>query len=568
MESVAALLHKYPELCLFLSIVVGHLIGRFHYKGVGFGPIVGTLIAGIVIGIIAKPELPDLLRWSFFYLFLFAIGYSVGPQFFGSLKKAALPQIAVAVVVAVTGLVAVVALSLLLGFDEGIAVGILSGGMTQSAALGTGMSAIAELPLPDAEKATLSAHAPLADAITYGFGALGVILFVTWLSPRIMRVDLRVEAKALEEELSGSTGGGQVLSGTHFAFRVHRVERPRAAGLTASALEERYAEGRVSVQRVKRGGELLAVTPQLELRQGDLIVVGGRRSVLATFEQEVGPEVDDPELLAIPLRTAEVVVTSKTVHGRTLAELGALRELARGVYLESLRRGEELMPREPWTTVERGDVLRLTGAPADIDRFAAMAGFVERDAAKTDLAFLAAGICAGVLLGMLKVKLGDVALGLGTAGSTLVIGLLAGWARSRYPMFGSIPVAAQRLLMDIGLIVFIAVVGLHAGPHAVEAYHQSGGAFFLRILLAGAVVTVAPLVAGLIVARYLLKMNPIMLLGGIAGAQTAEPGLNALHEASGSNVGALAYTVPYAINNVLLTVWGPVVVAILYAFRN
>src|SRR5262245_60319500 len=117
MEQVATLLHKYPELCLFLSIVVGHFIGRFHYKGVGFGAVVGTLIAGIIIGIIAKPELPELLRWSFFYLFLFSIGYSVGPQFFGSLKKQALPQIAVAVVLAFTGLGTVIGMSVLFDFD-------------------------------------------------------------------------------------------------------------------------------------------------------------------------------------------------------------------------------------------------------------------------------------------------------------------------------------------------------------------------------------------------------------------------------------------------------------------
>jgi putative transport protein len=169
---------------------------------------------------------------------------------------------------------------------------------------------------------------------------------------------------------------------------------------------------------------------------------------------------------------------------------------------------------------------------------------------------------------MLKLKLGDLALGLGTAGSILIVGLLAGWARGRYPVFGAIPVPAQRLLMDIGLIVFIAVVGLHAGPHAVEAYHQSGGAFFASIFAAGMVVTVVPLAVGAVVARGVLGMNPMMVLGGLAGAQTCTPGLNALREASGSNIGALAYTVPYAIGNILLTIWGPLVVGILYALRT
>ncbi len=405
-------------------------------------------------------------------------------------------------------------------------------------------------------------------AITYGFGDLGLILFLTWLGPLLMGADLRREAQVLERELAGDKPGGQVLSGTHFAFRVHRVKSAAAVGLGVAALEERFAEGRLSVQRVRRGTALLDVTPDLKLEPGDLIVIGARLSALSTVEREIGPEEDEPELLAIPLKTVSAVVTNKEVDGKSIAELAARRDMSRGVYLESLQRGEELMPRESWTVVERGDVLRLVGAPADVDRAAAVVGFVERDLSRTDLAFLALGICVGVVIGMLKIRVGDVALGLGTAGSILVVGLLAGWARSRYPVFGPIPVPAQRLLMDIGLIVFIAVIGLNAGPHAVEAYHKSGGAYFASIFVAGMVVTMVPLVAGLLVARRVFRMNPMMALGGLVGAQTCTPGLNALREASGSNIGALGYTVPYAIGNILLTIWGSVVVAIMHALRS
>ena len=241
---------------------------------------------------------------------------------------------------------------------------------------------------------------------------------------------------------------------------------------------------------------------------------------------------------------------------------------ARGVYLESLQRGLVTLPRESWTVLNRGDILRLVGAPDDVERAARYVGFVERDLAKTDMTYLAAGISLGILFGLVKVSAGGMALGLGTSGSILVIGLLAGWGRSRYPVFGSIPEPAQRLLMDIGLIVFIAIIGLHAGPHAVEALRSSGGAWFAQIFVAGMVVTTVPLAAGTIAARYFLKMSPLMILGGLAGAQTCTPGLNALREASGSNVGSIAYTVPYAIGNILLTVWGPVVVAIVHAMRG
>ena len=563
---MAAFLHRFPELCLFLSIVLGQIIGRFHVKGVGFGAVVGSLIAGMVIGIIAEPELPDILRWAFFYLFLFSIGYSVGPQFFGSLKREALPQIALALIVAASGLAAVIGVTAAFGFDEGIAVGLLSGGMTQSAALGTGLNAIAGLPISDGAKATLTANAPLADAITYGFGDLGLILFLTWLGPTIMRADLKAEAKDLEKKLSGGKVGGPALSSLPYGFRAYAVAHAGIGGSTIAALEARYAGSRLFVQRIQRGSDLLEPRPELELKDGDRIVVSARRAALANAEREIGPEVDDTALLSVPVKTAAAVITRPQINGQTLGDLAADPN-GRGVYLESLQRGTELMPREAWTKLERGDILTFVGAPGDVERVGRHLGFVERDLSKTDLTFLAGGICAGMLLGLLKLNAGGVVLGLGTAGSILLIGLVAGWARSRYPVFGAIPEPAQRLLMDIGLIVFIAVVGLHAGPHAVEAYHESGGTYFASIFVAGMIVTTVPLAAGTIAARYLLKMSPLMILGGLAGAQTCTPGLTALREASESNVGSLAYTVPYAIGNIVLTVWGPVVVALVHAMR-
>jgi putative transport protein len=566
-EQLARLLHDLPALSLFLTILLGTFIGRFHFKGVGFGSVVGTLIAGIAIGILARPELPELLRWSFFYLFLFSIGYSVGPQFFGSLKKEALPQIVLALVVAATGLATVVAVSAAFGLDEGLAVGLLSGAMTQSAALGTGLSAIAELPIDAETKAVLIAHAPLADAITYGFGDLGLILFLTWLGPLILRADLRREAQTLEKTLAAGKPAGAVPSGTHYGLRAYRVENAAVAGATLGALEQRYADARLSVQRVQRGADLLELTPALALNHGDQLVVSARRGAFPNAEREIGPEVDDPALLSVPMRTASVVVTNPEVSGKTLGEL-AQDPLARGVYLQSVQRGTELMPREPWTVLERGDLLHIVGAPDDVERASRRVGFVERDLSKTDLTFVAGGICAGMLLGLIKLNAAGITLGLGTAGSILVIGLIGGWARSRYPVFGAIPEPAQRLLMDIGLIVFIAVVGLHAGPHAVEAYRASGAAFFTSLFLAGTIVTIVPLAVGFLVGRYVLQLSPLILLGGLAGAQTCTPGLTALREASHSNVVALAYTVPYAIGNIILTIWGPVVVAIIHAMRQ
>ena len=566
MTRLGAFLHDLPALCLFLSILLGGLIGRVHVKGVGFGSVVGTLLAGMCVGILAEPELPDLLRWVFFYLFLFAIGYSVGPQFFGSLKKAALPQIVVTLAVAVSGVAAVIAVSAVFRFNEGLAVGLLSGGMTQSAALGTGLSAINELRIPDAAKSALMADAPLADAITYGFGDLGLILFLTWLGPKIMRADLKRDAKAFEQRLSGGQDAAPLFSAAHYSLRAYRIESAEAAGWNLAALEDRFAAERLSVNRVQRDGELLPLDPTLGLKPGDRVVVSARRGAFLRAERDIGPEIDDPELLSVPIKSLAVVVTRADVNGTTLGAL-ARDAQAHGVYVESLQRSGQSLPREPWTVLQRGDILRIIGAPDHVERAARHIGYVERDPSATDITFLVGGICAGILLGLLKLDAGGVILGLGMSGSILVIGLLAGWARSRYPVLGTIPEPAQRLLMDVGLIVFIAVIGLHAGPHAVDAYRKSGGSFFASILVAGMIVTIVPLAVGLVVARYWLGMSPLMSLGSLAGAQTCMPGLNALREVSGSSVVSLAYTVPYAVGNILLTVAGPVVVAIVHSMR-
>jgi putative transport protein len=410
------------------------------------------------------------------------------------------------------------------------------------------------------------ANAPLADAITYGFGDLGLILFLTWFGPRLLRTDLKREAKALEAALAASKPG-EVPAGTHYGLRAYRVESAHVAGATLAALEQRYADARLSVQRVQRGDDLLKLDRALTLHRGDRLVVSARRVAFPNAEQEIGPEIDDPLLLSVPLATAAVVVTNPAISRRTIGDL-ANTAAARGVYLESAERAAQKLPREAWTVLERGDILRIVGAPDDVDRASRLIGFVERDLSRTDLTFLAGGVCGGILLGMVKLNAGGVVLGLGTAGSILVVGLLGGWARSRYPVFGAIPEPAQRLLMDIGLIVFIAVVGLHAGPHAIEAYRESGGAFFARIFVAGMIVTMTPLTIVMLVGRRLLKLSPLMLLGGLAGAQTCPPGLTALRDASGSDVCSLAYTIPYAIGSILLTIWGPVVVAIVHATRG
>jgi putative transport protein len=281
MDGFIKLLHDKPELPLFLTLVAGQFLGRIKIKGFGFGSVVGTLIAGIIIGIAVKPVYPDMVRWSFFYLFLFGIGYGVGPQFFSSLRKDTMPLVALAVVIDVSGLLAVLGMSALFGFDEGTAVGLLSGGMTQSAALGNGLGAINTLAIDQAAKTVLSTNAPIADAICYGFGEIGLIVWLIILGPWLMKIDLRKETAALAAKMAGVGDSAKaLLTPPQFSFRAYRIESAAIAGRTVGELEKQFAEARLAIERVLRNGRELKIFPTLVLAQG--IPLSWRRAVCSS----------------------------------------------------------------------------------------------------------------------------------------------------------------------------------------------------------------------------------------------------------------------------------------------
>ncbi|MEP7329894.1 MAG: transporter [Betaproteobacteria bacterium] len=566
MTDVTKLVHAHPELAIFVAIVLGFLLGRIHIKGIGLGTVVGTLIAGLALGILFTPEIPDLLKWAFFDLFLFAIGYATGPQFFAGLKKEALPQIGLALVVSISGLVTALAVAWFFKFDPGTAAGVASGGLTQSAALGTALATIAELPVDDATKALWSSHVPLADAVTYVFGDIGVILFVVAAAPLLLRVKVRDAAIALEDELAGDGRGPDAkLAYQRFVYRALRLDKPEFDGLTVHEFESDFADARLYVERIRRDGVVIDdLTQSTRLHVGDVLAVGARRTAMVGADTRIGPEVDDDALLSFPLKEAQVVVTRRNIAGRKISDIAI--EYGRGVFLTRITRGQLDLPVSPGTVPHRGDVLHVVGSPLNIERVAHHAGFIDADPDRFALPFLAAGLSVGILFGLVSYRFGTVPLGLGTSCAILLTGLLTGWARSRYPLFGGIPDSATRILQDVGLTVFIAIVGLTAGPHAVAVLHERGVSFFLTVFAAGAIVTIVPQLLGFFVGAKILKMSLPILLGGLAGAQTATPGLNALKEAGGNNVFVLGFTVPYAINNVLLTLWGTVIVTVVYSW--
>jgi putative transport protein len=558
---VVAILHRVPEVGLFLALGLGYLLGRISIAGVSLGATVGTLLAALVIGQ-AGFTIDPLVRSVLFALFIFTVGYRGGPQFFSSFKKAAGPQLLFAIVVAVTGVVTTVVVAKVAGLDKGAAGGMLAGALTQSPALGTTADAVSRLGLaPDRAKA-LTDSATVAYAVTYLFGQFGLLVFARSIAPVLLGVNLKQAAADLERATSHDgpkLEPGQLLAYHTLAARAYRATQLDARAKTVRDLEALIGD-RVLVARVHRKGPAIPATPELMLQAGDVIGLIGLHETLAdTGPRFIGPEVDDPEALGIVLQTVDVVVTNGQIVGRPLADLA--RELggkARGVTIASIYRMQQSIPVGPATVLERGDLIRLVGDERRVAAVAERVGYADWPSDKSDLVMLGLGVVAGTLVGLITVNVFGVPITLGTGGGVLVAGLVLGWLRAKHPTFGRLPPAAQWILSDFGLNAFTATIGLSTGAQAVQAIAQQG----LTLFLGGVAVTLVPLIVGTYFGKLILKMNPVILCGALAGAETNAGVLSAVSEVAESSLPVLGFTLPYAVNNMLLTIAAPIIVAL------
>jgi putative transport protein len=554
-------LARYPELAVYLAIGIGYWFGSLKFWGFSFGPVTGSLFAGIAIGQIAEVPVSGMTKSFLFLLFLFGIGYSVGPQFMQALRRDGWRPVLLAIVVCVTGLATAFVVARSLGLDPGFAAGLLSGALTESPAMGTATEAINALPLPEAERARLVAHIAVADSVCYLFGAVGVIWFCTTAGPRILGVDLPAEALKLEQELGiVRTRPGVVSAWRQFELRAYRLPPDAVAiGLTLRQAETRTPEHRLFVLRVRRDGQILEGNPELRLQAGDVVAVAGRRNLLVELIGARAEEVEDHELLEVPVTMNDVLLTNREVTGRKIGELPAL-EWTRSVYLRGIRRGGADIPIAPGTVLERGDLLRIVGPDAAVEQAAKRLGPVVAPTEATDFVVLGIAIFLGGLLGVLvQFPVGEMRISLSTSVGTLLAGLAVGHLRTRMPLFGRIPDGAVSLMTALGLAAFVAMTGLHAGPIFFSALMEAGVGLFLG----GMVVTLVPMLVGLLFGRHVLRMNPILLLGGLAGAQTFTAAMAAVQEKSGSPVAVLGFTPAVPIGHILLTTWGTVIVGLI-----
>ena len=557
LPGLAQILRGNPELAIFLTLAAGFLLGKLRIGNFTVGNVLGCLLAGVAVGQLGVVVDPTV-KVVFFDLFLFGTGYKVGPQFFRGLRRDALPHLLLAVVVAVTCLLVTVVVSRLFGYDAGTAAGLLAGAFTESTIIGTATQAIQALPIPDAERARMATQIPVAYAVTYLVGTTTLVWYLSSAAPRMLGFDLRKEARDLEVKLAGKAAPEPGVASAYGEWDTRAIRASAAAvGKTLGEIEASVPERRIFVERLRRDGAVSDPGPDTRVRDGDAMAVTARRTVLVEDLGWLGTEVDDRELLDFPYAHLDIVVTRKEVAGQTLGQLA--RERGHGIVLRRLVRTGQEIPFDGNTRVERGDLLSLEGDLPDVERVARDIGYADRPSPATDMIFVGLGIFLGGLIGLVAVNVGGISITLTTSGGALVMGLVFGWLRSTRPTFGRIPEAALWIFDTVGLAAFIGIVGLNAGPQFISGVRETGPGLVGAALL----VSIIPHTVGLLFGRFVLRMNPVILLGAESGAGTTTAALRAVQDAAGSKLPVLGYTVPYAVGNILLTAWGPVIVALM-----
>lgn len=567
MEWIEHVLRDNPSLAVFLTLGIGFFIGQLKYKSFSLGTVTSVLLVGVVVGQLDIP-VPGPLKDVFFLLFLFSIGYSVGPQFFRALKGDGLKQVLFAVVVCVLCLLSTWGVAVCMGYNVGEAVGLLAGAQTMSAVIGVGTDTINSLSASTADKQQWLGMIPVCYAVTYVFGTIGSAYILANLGPWLLGGIKKVKAETVELEKKMNSGTANsdpnyINALRPVVFRAYKVTDSFFAQPRSVAEAEDYFRQKgkpIHVERMRANGEIKDIIPghELTISIGDEIVLSGRREFIIGDESWIGPEVVDAELVDFMAEELDITVASKKIDSMTVDDLRK-QKFMYGISIKAISRGGVNVPVLAQVKISRGDVLSVVGLEREVNEAAPQIGYADRRTTKTDLVFVGLGIFIGGLIGSLAIHIGKVPVSLSVSGGALIAGLVLGWLRSKHPTFGRLPRSAVWLMNNLGLNMFIAVVGIASGPSFVTGLKEVGPVLFLM----GVIATSVPLVLGMIIGRRIFKFPAAINLGCCAGSRTTTASLGAVQDAIGSSIPAMGYTVTYAVGNTLLILWGVVIVLLM-----
>lgn len=565
MEWVIHLLRQHSELAIFLTIAAGFWIGKIKVGQFSLGIVTSVLLVGVLVGQL-NITIEEPVKSVFFLLFLFAIGYKVGPQFFRGLKKDGLPQVGFAVLMCVGCLIITWILALIMGYNAGEAAGLLAGAQTISAVIGVADDTINGLNISTEQKNNMINIIPVAYAVTYIYGTAGSAWVLSSLGPKMLGGLEKVKAACKELEAKMGTSEADEPGFEHarrpVVFRAYTIENDWFGnGKTVEQLESYFiSQGkRLFVERMRHNHTIInEILPGQLLQKGDEVVLSGHREFAIGEEDWIGEEVIDPQLLDFPVEVLPVMIHKKPYANQKL-EFIRKQPFMHGVSVRRIKRAGIDIPVFAQTMVDSGDTLELVGLKKEVETAAKQLGYIDRPTNATDMVFVGIGILIGGVIGALAIHIGGVPISLSTSGGALIAGLVFGWLRSKHPTFGQIPESSLWVLNNVGLNMFITVVGISAGPSFIQGLKEVGPMLFIIGILA----TSLPLLLGLILARYVFHFHPALALGCTAGARTTTAALGAIQEAVGSETPSLGYTVTYAVGNTLLIIWGVVIVLLM-----
>lgn len=563
---IVTTLRENPAIAIFLTLGLGFWIGKLKYKTFSLGTVTSVLLVGVLVGQLDIP-VPGPLKQVFFLLFLFAIGYSVGPQFFASLRGSGLKQVLFAVVMCVIVLASTILVAKLFHYNAGEAAGLFAGAQTVSAVIGVAGDTINTLDVAAADKKAWTDIIPVAYAVTYIFGTIGSAWILGSLGPVMLGglKKVRQQTEDLERSMnqdSVSSDPALMNAWRPVTYRAYHVEGDMfdTPKMVKDIEEYMDKQGRhLFIERVRSGSSITTQpAPDYVIKKGDDVVISGRREFVVDDESWLGKEISDAALLSFPVERIPVMVASKNVVGATVDEFRTSPNTY-GVVIDSIKRGGVEIPVTGSTRLQRGDILTISGLVSEVNAAASYIGYADKPTTASDMVFVGLGIAIGALIGAIALKVGGIPISLSTSGGALIAGLVLGWLRSKHPTFGHIPDSAVWVFNNVGLNMFIAVVGISAGPTFISGLQQVGW----QLLVAGVIATSLPLIIGIIVGDKIFKFHPALTLGCVAGSRTTTAALGAIQDSLQSTVPAMGYTVTYAIGNTLLILCGLVMVFVM-----
>lgn len=551
-SDIAHYLIANPVISIFVCLALGYLIGKLKIKSFTIGATVGTLLVGLLISLVFKGagtyQIDGTVKTIFFSLFIFAIGYEVGPSFFASLKSSGLKIIILSLFFAVAAFVVSIVLFKAFGIGAGEAGGILAGSLTQSAILGTADSTMKGM-LSGTELKTAESQMAIAYALTYVFGTVGVVVFLKNGAAKLIGVNLtdtvkkKIDQTNFHESSSENTVVGNIKA------RAFCIENgAEFIGKTIGSVEEQYGDN-LTITQIIRKGKKVNLASDVQLLEGDTVTIIGLLDAVLHFEAPGMKETDDSEALKLDVIKQEIVLTNHF-------SLDVIKHLSEnGIVISERKRDNNVLSEDQ--ALKALDHLTLVGPKALIAKVVKKLGYVKDTGTETDVSFISMGLVVGLLIGAISFVVSGIPITLGSGGGALIGGLLFGYYQDKHSNYGLMPKATRWFCKSVGLNLFIAIVGLTSGASFLSALQSMG----VKVLLIGVLVTILPHIASVYFGRFVLKLDAVDIIGALCGAGTCTAALNGVVEEYESSIFAVAYTPGYAMGNILLTVLGPLVVA-------